>query len=404
MSLLPVADALKIIVDAITPLADDLVPLAKANGRILAQDVIATFDQPPFDGSAMDGYALSSDDGAKGNKLQMVGVSAAGEAFTGTLKAGQCTRIYTGAPMPKGADCVIMQEKITSDGDQVILDDDVVAGQNVRNKGNDFASGDALLRSGTKLSPFHLALAAAANHAQLPLRNSPTLTLVATGDELVPPGSTLKKDQIIASNGVGLTPLFVQFGATVKDGGIIKDDRDTLKAELKRLLDEEPDILVTTGGASVGDRDYVKEVLEELGVELSFWRIAVRPGKPLMFGTIGKTTIFGLPGNPVSALVTGTVFVVPAIKAKLGQDPSHKIVKLPLHGNMSANGPRQHYRRAKLIISENGSLSVDPNMQSDSAHLTSLAQSDCFVVQPPLCAGKGEGEMVDVLLMPWANS
>jgi len=402
MSLLPVADALKTIIDAISPTKNEVVPLSQANGRILAHDIAAVFDQPPFDGSAMDGYALNAQDGQLGAKLKVVGVSAAGEAFDGTLTTGQCTRIYTGAPMPKGANAVIMQEKITRDGNTITLEDDVVAGQNVRDKGNDFALGDVLIGMDTKLSPFHLALAAAANHPTLQVRKAPKMTLVATGDELVVPGSTLQKDQIIASNGFGLTPLFSHFGADVKDGGIIKDDRETLKSELKRLLDEKPDILVTTGGASVGDRDYVKEVLEELGVDLSFWKIAVRPGKPLMFGTKGKTTIFGLPGNPVSALVTGTVFVVPAIKAKLGQAPEHMIVQLPLAAEMSSNGPRQHYRRAKLIKQSDGTLGVDPNIQSDSAHLTSLSQSDAFVVQPPLCKGKAEGDLVDVLIMPWA--
>ena len=402
MNLLPVADALKTIIDAISQTDNEVVPLAKANGRILAHDIAAVFDQPPFDGSAMDGYALNAKAGAKGTQLDVIGVSAAGEAFEGTLTAGQCTRIYTGAPMPKGANAVIMQEKISRDGDIITLEDDVVAGQNVRDKGNDFALGDVLISMDTKLSPFHLALAAAANHATLQVRKAPKLTLVATGDELVPPGSTLEKDQIIASNGFGLTPLFAHFGAEVKDGGIIKDDRQTLKNELKRMLDEKPDVLVTTGGASVGDRDYVKEVLEELGVELSFWKIAVRPGKPLMFGTKGKTTIFGLPGNPVSALVTGTVFVVPAIKAKLGQSPDHMITQLPLTADMASNGPRQHYRRAKLTQNANGSLGVDPHMQSDSAHLTSLSASDCFVVQKPLEESKRVGEMVDVLVMPWA--
>jgi len=401
MSLLPVADALKTIIDAVTPTQTETVPLAMAHGRLLAKDIVATFDQPPFDGSAMDGYALNAKDGTKGNVLTVVGISAAGEAFEGALIAGQCTRIYTGAPMPKGANAVIMQEQATREGDQITLNESVTAKQNVRDKGNDFADGDVLIGSGTKLSPFHVALAAAANHAELTLRKQPTLTLVATGDELVPPGSVLQKDQIIASNGFGLTPLFTHFGAKVKDGGIIKDDRDTLKAELKRLLDEEPDILVTTGGASVGDRDYVKEVLEELGVNLSFWRIAVRPGKPLMFGTKGKTTIFGLPGNPVSALVTGTVFVVPAIKAKLGQSPDHMIAKLPLTAQLASNGPRQHYRRAKLTKNSNGTLAVDPHMQADSAHLTSLSASDCFVVQAPFEESKGVGEMVDVLMLPW---
>jgi len=402
MSLLPVADALTTIIQASAPTGDEQISIADAHGRILAGDLIASFDQPPFDGSAMDGYALHSKSADKGAKFDVVGISAAGEAFGGELEAGQCTRIYTGAPMPKGANCVIMQEKISRTDETITLEDDVVDGQNVRDKGNDFADGDRIVSSGTKLSPFHLALAAAANYAQLQVKTAPALILVATGDELVPPGSTLAKDQIIASNGLGLTPLFEEFGASVTDGGIIKDDKETLKAELKHQLDQEPDILVTTGGASVGDRDYVKEVLEELGVELSFWKIAVRPGKPLMFGKKGKTTIFGLPGNPVSALVTGNVFVVPAIKAMLGQSPEHKIVSLPLTSDLSSNGPRQHYRRAKLILSPDGSLSVDAHMQSDSAHLTSLSKSDCFVIQPPLCEGKAAGQNVQVLLLPWA--
>ncbi len=404
MNLLPVETALRTILEAITTLDSEQVPLMAATGRVLAEDAKATFSQPPFDGSAMDGYAVKTADCEIDATLSVIGTSAAGESFDGEVKDGECTRIYTGAPIPKGADAVIMQEHVTREGDAITINEAAKLSQNIRFAGNDFADGDTVIGSGTKLSPFHVTLAAAANFPSLTVRKAPRVTMVATGDELVTPGTPLGKDQIIASNAYGLLPLLSAYGAKVKDKGIIKDEPETLKAALKAALDEEPNILITTGGASVGDRDYVKPVLEELGVKLDFWKIAVRPGKPLMFGRHGKTLIFGLPGNPVSALATATVFAVPAVKALQGLTAQHDFVHLPLANDLRKNGPREFYHRAKLTRETDNRLIVDASRAIDSAHLSSLSTCDCFVKQVPFCEGKAAGELVEVIMLPWALS
>lgn len=403
MSLLPVEDALKAILDATERTKVEKIGLEQAAGRVLAQDLVASFSQPPFDGSAMDGYALNSADGQKGKKLKVVGTAAAGEGFDGAIQSGECTRIYTGAPIPAGADAVIMQEEISREGDEITLNEAVNPAQNVRFAGNDFKTGATIIGSGTKLSPFHTTLAAAANFAQFDVFARPKVTMIGTGDELVAPGGTLQKDQIIASNAYGLLPLFAQFGAEVHDKGIIKDEPETLKKALQQALEEKPDILITTGGASVGDRDYVKPVLEQLGVKLDFWKIAVRPGKPLMFAKSGNTLIFGLPGNPVSALATATVFVLPAIKSLQGLAPAHKTIYLPLKENLKPNGPREFYHRAKLSTDNDNRLIIDASRAIDSAHLSSLSTCDCFVKQKPFCGGKAAGDLVEVIMMPWAT-
>jgi molybdopterin molybdotransferase len=402
MNLLPVEDALKVILAATSTTKKEKVAIANAAGRVLAQDAVASFSQPPFDGSAMDGYALKAAEGQKGAKLKVVGTSAAGEGFDGEVKSGECTRIYTGAPIPNGTDAVIMQEQVDHDGDFITINEDVSPTQNVRFAGNDFKEGTTIIASGTKLSPFHTTLAAAANFAELEVYAQPKITMLGTGDELVAPGGTLQKDQIIASNSYGLLPLFAQYGAKIEDKGIIKDDPQTLKNALRKALDEQPDILVTTGGASVGDRDYVKPMLEELGVKLDFWKIAVRPGKPLMFANYGNTLIFGLPGNPVSALVTASVFVLPAIKALQSLAPAHRTYFLPLKDDLKPNGPREFYHRAKLTNDSDNKLIVDASRAIDSAHLSSLSTCDCFVKQKPFCERKKQGDLVEVILMPWA--
>ncbi len=271
----------------------------------------------------------------------------------------------------------------------------------MRLKGNDFAKSQTIVPAGKCLNPFDISLIAAAGHGKISVSHKPKLHILATGDELVQPGQPLAQGQIYASNGFGLTPLFELTGATVQDFGVAIDEQAKLEAKLRDALKDEPDILVTTGGASVGDKDYMLAALQAIGAEIDFWRIAVRPGKPLMFGRLGKTLIFGLPGNPVSALVTATVFVRPAIASLTGQATETKIVQLPLADDLPKNGPRQFYRRARLTAHQ-GTLAVNPILEMDSAHLSSLSQCDGFIVQPPFCEGKSAGTSVEMLILPWA--
>ncbi|AVX04601.1 molybdopterin molybdotransferase [Maritalea myrionectae] len=397
----PVDEALSEILAHAKPISGEIIELTQASNRTLAEPVVALTSQPPFNGSAMDGYALKASDGTKGTVLKNIGVAAAGTPFDRPLANGECARIYTGGELPQGADSVIMQEKVTIEGDQITLQDDVADGQNVRLKGNDFAKDQTIARAGKCLNPFDISLIAAAGHGQIKVTRKPKLHILATGDELVQPGQPLEQGQIYASNGFGLTPLFELAGVTVQDFGVAIDEQAKLEAKLQAALQDEPDILVTTGGASVGDKDYMLAALQAIGAEIDFWRIAVRPGKPLMFGRLGKTLIFGLPGNPVSALVTATVFVRPAIAALSGQAADPKIVQLPLADQLPKNGPRQFYRRARLTTYKSG-LAVDPILEMDSAHLSSLSQCDGFIVQAPFCEGKQTGASVDFMMLPWA--
>lgn len=400
-NLKPVDEALADILKRVTLTASEKINLSDALDRTLAEPVVALTSQPPFNGSAMDGYALKSTDGQSGTMLKNIGIAAAGTPFTRPLQSGECARIYTGGELPEGTDSVIMQEKVSVDGDIVTLNDDVQEGQNVRWKGNDFAKDQTIVSPGKCLNPFDLSLIAAAGHPDVNVYQKPRVHLLATGDELVQPGQPLEPGQIYASNGFGLTPLFEQAGATVKDFGVAIDEQDKLEAKLREALEDEPEILITTGGASVGDKDYMLPALKAIGAELDFWRIAVRPGKPLMFGKLGKTLIFGLPGNPVSALVTATVFVQPALRAFLGQNPEAPLITLPLSAELPKNGPRQFYRRARLV-KDDGQLSVDPIAQTDSAHLSSMSQCEGFIVQAAFADAQESGSLVQFLPMPWA--
>lgn len=313
--LLPVDDALQRIEAAITPKASETIAIDQAAGRVLAEPVLAVTDNPPFDASAMDGYAVRAEDMRDGAVLKQIGVSQAGLEFTGRVEIGTCARIFTGAPLPQGADTVVMQEQTTADGDAITFLAEISPGKNVRSQGHDFRTGDTLITPGTRLTARHIALAAAANQPSVSVTKQLSVTIAATGDELVMPGSPLPRGKIVGSNTFGLKPLLTPHAATVTDLGIIPDDMPSLSSALAQALDAQPDILITTGGASVGEHDLVQDALKANGVEIDFWRIAMRPGKPLMFGRKGNTVVFGLPGNPVSALVTATVIVLPAIRA-----------------------------------------------------------------------------------------
>lgn len=395
MSLLPVEDALAAILQRVPAPVTEMVELAKASGRVLRQPLVAEHDQPPFDASAMDGYALRASDVVDGQGLKVVGVSQAGAGFTGELAAGDVVRIFTGAPMPVGADTVIMQEEVIRSGDSVIFTVGARHGHSVRRKASDFAVGQELLQAGAVLSPVQIGLAAAANARQLKVARRPSISLLATGNELVLPGSALGPSQIVASNSFGLAPLLAPYADTITDHGIVPDEKAELARRLNRIFSSEPDIIITTGGASVGDHDFVQEVLVSLGVKVEFWRINMRPGKPLMFGTYGKTLIFGLPGNPVSAMVTAVVFIKPALRHWLGYTGFRPWL-LPLEAPTPPNSARRHFMRGQLVHTQDG-LRALPILQTDSGNTSSMATADLLIAQRENDAGQVAGSIAETI-------
>lgn len=395
MSLLPVDDAIAAILKRVPPTRTETVALADGAGRVLTRPIIARHDQPPFDASAMDGYALRAADVVDGQALKLVGTSQAGLAHDGTVHAGEAVRIFTGAPLPAGTDTVIMQEEAEVDDGFVRFSAPARLGHSVRPLGNDFKRGQVLVEAGTRLSPMQLAVAAAANMDRLDVARRPRVSLLATGDELVLPGQALGASQIVASNSYGLRPMILPYAAEVIDHGIARDTRADLAGRLEAIFAGEPDIVITTGGASVGDHDIVQDILGELGVTLDFWKINMRPGKPLMFGTHGQTLVFGLPGNPVSAMVTAMVFIRPALRQWLGY-PEPAPWHLPLAGPTPANTARRHYMRAQLLQTPTGPQLL-PVAQTDSGHTSSLAQADMLILQPEHDPGQPAGAIVGAI-------
>ena len=384
--LLPVAEALvRVLASASEPLPAETVPLAQARGRTLAHDLAALRTQPPFNASAMDGYALRAADLATiPATLKLIGASAAGHGFAGAVGPGEAVRIFTGAPVPQGADTVIIQENTTADDASVTILQTEPLGRNIRVAGLDFAQGDLLLARGTLLGPCELALAAAMNHATLPVTRRPRIALLATGDELVKPGDTLGPDQIVTSNTFAVGAYAQAAGAEVIDLGIAGDTFEAIESGIRAARDSGADVLVTLGGASVGDHDLVQTALANEGMELGFWRIAMRPGKPLMHGRIGDMRILGLPGNPVSAIVCGVLFLIPIIRALAGdrQAGADQTEAAVLGCDLPANDSREDYLRATLQAGS-GLPVATPFGRQDSSMLRVLASSHCLVVRPP---------------------
>ncbi|HHS82502.1 MAG TPA: molybdopterin molybdenumtransferase MoeA [Devosia sp.] len=378
--MLPFDDALKLAVSHGVLTGSEPVALLEANGRVLAAPVTARTDQPPFDASAMDGYGVRARDVHAGATLKLVGTSQAGAGYDGTLAPGECIRILTGAPTPAGVDAVVMQEKVTVDGPNATFQDSVNPGSCIRKTGNDFKMGDVLVAAGKRLNPASLALIAAGNVPQIEVRQRPHIDLLATGDELATPGDTLAPGQIVGSNRFGLAPLLTPLAAAVHDLGSAHDEEQPLRAALEAALSGPSDVLITTGGVSVGDRDLVVPVLKSLGAKIMFWKVAIRPGKPVVFARLGDKLIFGLPGNPVSAFVSAITLVLPALKALNGiADPLPRTLHLPLASPLPANGPRRHFMRGRLT-SRNGATAIEPIVQMDSAHLSSFSEADGLVV------------------------
>ncbi|HWG06201.1 MAG TPA: gephyrin-like molybdotransferase Glp [Beijerinckiaceae bacterium] len=383
--LLPVEDALtRILASAPAALEAETVVLAEAHGRTLATALAARRTQPPAAVSAMDGYALHfSDIASLPANLAVIGTSAAGHGYSGMVGAGEAVRIFTGAPVPAGADTVLIQENTRREGERVLVLESEAKGRNIRAAGLDFKAGDALLESGRRLGPSELALAAAMNHATVAVTRRPRVALLATGDELVPPGRDPGPDQIVASNTFAVAAHAESAGASVIDLGIAGDTYPALEAAIRAARAAKADILVTVGGASVGDHDLVQSALAREGMELGFWRIAMRPGKPLMHGRLGDMRILGLPGNPVSAIVCAVLFLVPLIRAlsgdpHAGRDPTEAA---QLGAALGANDGRRDYLRASLAPGGDGLPVATPFPQQDSSMLRVLASAQCLVLR-----------------------
>ncbi len=401
MALLPVDDALaRLLVGAASLPAENL-PLPDAAWRVLAEPVSALRTQPPFDASAMDGYAVRADDIATlPATLSVVGEAPAGRRYAGKLGAGQAVRIFTGAPVPEGADTILLQEdtRAGADGRTVEALESTAKGKHIRKAGLDFRKGDPLLPAGRILDPAALSLAAAANHDTLPVVARPRVAILATGDELLPPGSTPGPDQIIASNGYGIAALVRADGGEPLDLGIVPDREQAIAEAIDRARDAGAHVIVTLGGASVGDHDLVHGVLTGLGMTLDFWKIAMRPGKPLMVGKLDGVHVLGLPGNPVSSLVCAHLFLRPLL-AKLGGREFEPDMRDAVLGQaMKANDHRRDYVRAKAAL-ENDHLVASPFPTQDSSMLRTLADANCLIIREANAPTANEGDPCRVLML-----
>lgn len=398
--LLPVAEALERLLDGAEPGTAEIVPIAEAAGRVLAEPLKALRTQPPFPASAMDGYAVRAADVAEvPARLTVTGMAAAGKQFTGAVGKGEAVRIFTGAPVPEGADTIAIQENVKKlDGNAIEVFETVAKGRHIRAVGLDFAEGQTLLDKGRVLDAAALSLAAAANHPALSVVNRPLVAIIATGDELLPPGSRPGPDQIIASNAYGVAAIAQAAGARVFDLGIAPDRTEAIAALVQRALDANADVIVTLGGASVGDHDLAHEALTGLGMELGFWKIAMRPGKPLMFGRLGNTRCVGLPGNPVASLVCSHLFIQPLVARLGGRPHTPDIVDAVLGAPMAANDTRQDYVRASISATEAG-LIATPFAVQDSSMLKLLADAGGLIIREPFVEAAAKGDPCRVLFL-----
>ncbi len=384
------------VIAAFTPVGSQTLRIADADGRVLAQDVHARLSQPPYPVSSMDGYAVRTRDAGNGAILRIVGSAPAGKPYSGSVGEGEAVRIFTGGVLPEGADAIVIQEDTEATTDTVRLKAPAQKGRHIRQAGLDFEAGDVLAPAGKHLTPRDLSLIAAGDVAYVELRRRPRVAFVATGDELSRPGEPRKPGGIVASSGYGLSALIARWGGEPIDLGLLPDSVEAF-ADLPDK-GKDADLLITLGGASVGDHDLVQRALGPKGFELDFWKIAMRPGKPLIFGHLGRTPFLGLPGNPVSTLVCAILFVRPAISALLGTPTETKYLPAQLAVEMAANDGREDYVRARIIW-RNGERWVEPFAVQDSSMLGVFAASDALIVRAPQAAVAKAGDKVDLILL-----
>jgi molybdopterin molybdotransferase len=402
VALMPVADALAAILTSAEPLAEEMVALDAAFHRVLARNVAARRTQPPQAMSAMDGYALRAQDAAQVRaRLKVIGEVAAGRPFERMVGPGEAVRIFTGGVIPDGADAVVIQEDTVADGASITVTEAAIPGRHIRPAGVDFHQGDVLISQGSRLTDRDLSLAASMNHPELPVCRRPKVALLATGDELVMPGTTPGPGQIVYSNGYALRALACAEGAETADLGIATDTVESTTAGIRRARDLGADILVTTGGASVGDHDLVKQSLEAEGVAMAFWQIAMRPGKPMMHGRLGGMRVIGVPGNPVSSYVCTLLFVVPLIRALSGRKSVHHVRESAVLGrDVGANDRREDYLRARLEKRADGTLVASPVNHQDSSLLANLSAAQALVIRLPFAPAALAGSPCDILRLP----
>src|ERR1700694_3925611 len=400
---MPVTEALAAVLAGAEPLPEEMVALDAAHTRVLARDVASLRTQPPQAMAAVVGYAVrAAAPSAVAARLKVIGEVAAGRPFEKTVVAGEAVRIFTGAVIPDGADAVIIQEDTVVESGGITITEAALQGRHIRPAGIDFRKGDVLLAKGTRLADRDLSLAAGMNDPQLAVHRRPKVAILATGDELVMPGVTPGPGQIVYSNGYALRALARAEGAETIDLGIAADTVDATTQGIRRARDSRADILVTTGGASVGDHDLVKQSLEAEGVTMAFWRIAMRPGKPMMHGRLGTMRVIGLPGNPVSSYVCGFLFLLPLIRALSGRTMIHHARETALLGrDVAANDMREDYLRARLEVHKNGGLIATPVDHQDSSLLANLAAARALVIRPAFAAAALAGSPCDILRLPF---
>jgi molybdopterin molybdotransferase len=384
------------ILAALRPTPAEIVALAEAWNRVTAAPLLARLTQPPVDVSAMDGYALLAADGTLGATLRVIGSAPAGHPFDGRVGAGEAVRLFTGSVVPSGADAILLQEDATRDGETVRVNEAVTAQRHIRRAGQDFAAGDAVVAAGRRMTARDVGLAAAANHPWISVHRRPRIAILATGDEIAMPGEPIPPGGIVSSNSHALAALVRAVGGEPIVLPVARDDIAAIAATADAVGGM--DMLVTTGGASVGDHDLVIESLRQRGMTLDFWQIAMRPGKPLLFGQLGTVGVLGLPGNPVSALVCGVLFLVPAINHMLGLPGEPPATEPALLGAaLAANDRRADHLRATLTRGQQGETIATPFPMQDSAMLQRLARADALILRAPHAPALAEGAEVRVI-------